>query len=172
MVKTSFCHPCQPCQSHVQIPLCTKNSIALMRWVLCKPYYARCPQKFLSWCYARHISWAHCGHFSNISIFGNVTQNGNVNISIFGNVTKNCNVSSQKMRNEKSFFCKRYQFFSRYDSLINYFLLFSSVFKTKIPYTCPSLKNVCSCGPVHFKFMLFTLQAIDWNTGCWLVAFT
>ena len=36
-----------------------------------------------------HVSRAHCGHFSNVSIFGNITKNSNVNISIFGNVTKN-----------------------------------------------------------------------------------
>ena len=44
------------------------------------------------------------------------------------------------------------------------------MFKTELPYSCPFL-NVCWCGPVRFKFMLFASQAIDWNTGCWLVAF-
>ena len=44
------------------------------------------------------------------------------------------------------------------------------------------MKKFCFCGPVCFKFMLEVnrltdwsyrqaLQAMDWNTGCWLVAF-
>ena len=54
------------------------------------------------------ISRAHCGYLSNVSIFGSISKNGNINISIFGNVSKNGNGSSQKMRNKKSFFHQRY----------------------------------------------------------------
>ena len=35
-----------------QIPLCIENSVALMRQVWCKPFYAGCPQKLCH--YARH----------------------------------------------------------------------------------------------------------------------
>ena len=35
-----------------------------------------------------HVSRAHCGHFSNVSIFGNITKNSNVNISIFVTLPK------------------------------------------------------------------------------------
>ena len=51
-----------------------------------------------------HFSQAHCGHFSNVSIFGNVSKNGNISVSIFGNVSQNGNVSSQKNEELKVFF--------------------------------------------------------------------
>ena len=51
-----------------------------------------------------YVSWAHCGHFINVSIFGNVFKNGNANVFIFRNISKNGNVSSGKMRDKKSFF--------------------------------------------------------------------
>ena len=54
------------------------------------------------------IPKAHCGHFRNVSISGNICKKGNVNVSIFGNISKNGKVSSQKMMNKKSSFCKIY----------------------------------------------------------------
>ena len=76
-----------------------------------------------------YFSRAHCAHFSYLSIFGKVFKNGIV--------------FSKKMVNEKSFFHQRYWYFSRYDSLINQLILFHffHLFKTKMPYLCPSLKK-------------------------------
>ena len=75
-----------------------------------------------------------------------------------------------KIRNETSVFFRLLIF--QYTSLINYFISFCTpVIKTKMFYSCNPLKNVCSCGPVCFQFMLFASQTIKWNTGYWLVAF-
>ena len=40
-----------------------------------------------------------------------------------------------------------------------------------MPYLCPSLKKVCSCEPFCSSSCCL-LRRLDWNTGCWLVAFT